>query len=248
MLTEARDWWEKHAAQYQRQSQIPIDILYGPGAPNEDRLQLIGDVRGKAVLEIGCGAAQAAIAFARRGARVTALDVAESSLQLARSLATQHGVSIRFLQGDMADLSGVAPASQDVVFSACAMAYVDDLPACFTEVHRVLVPGGLFVWSIGHPFQYAVDSKTLALHRSYFDTGRHAEGPGPGDVFASMHRTVAEYFNAQAAVGFVVEQVVEPDSRIRYPEDPWYGLWDCTPALLEKIPGTIVFRARKQKA
>ena len=40
MLTEARDWWEKHAAQYQRQSQIPIDILYGPGAPNEDRLQL----------------------------------------------------------------------------------------------------------------------------------------------------------------------------------------------------------------
>lgn len=97
MLTEARDWWEKHAAQYQRQSQIPIDILYGPGAPNEDRLQLIGDVRGKAVLEIGCGAAQAAIAFARRGARVTALDVAESSLQLAHSLATQHGVSIRFL-------------------------------------------------------------------------------------------------------------------------------------------------------
>jgi hypothetical protein len=93
-----------------------------------------------------------------------------------------------------------------------------------------------------------VDSKTLALHRSYFDTGRHAEGPGPGDVFASMHRTVAEYFNAQVAVGFVVEQVVEPDSRTRYPEDPWYGLWDCTPALLEKIPGTIVFRARKQKA
>lgn len=87
MLTEARDWWEKHAAQYQRQSQIPIDILYGPGAPNEDRLQLIGDVRDKSVLEIGCGAAQAAVAFAKRGAQVTALDAAGEQLRLARALA-----------------------------------------------------------------------------------------------------------------------------------------------------------------
>jgi ubiquinone/menaquinone biosynthesis C-methylase UbiE len=66
MITEVKLWWEKAAEDYQRQCRIPIDILYGPGASNEDELQLIGLVAGKHVLEIGCGGAQAAIAFAKR--------------------------------------------------------------------------------------------------------------------------------------------------------------------------------------
>jgi ubiquinone/menaquinone biosynthesis C-methylase UbiE len=74
----------------------------------------------------------------------------------------------------MTDLSPVPSASQDVVFSAFALGYVDDLPACFGEVYRVLKKGGLFVWSQGHPFfdWYAAErSRPEAEQRSYTTVG-----------------------------------------------------------------------------
>lgn len=247
MLVEAAQWWEKHAEIYQQQCRIPIDILYGPGAPNEDALQLIGPVDGKHVVELGCGGAQAAIAFARRGAVVIGVDVAEAEIRFARELAEQEGVCITLLRRDMADLEPIATASQDVVFSACAVSYVDDLESCFGEVHRILKPGGLFVLSTGHPFNYPLDLGSLAVIRSYFDRGAHIEGrtSETGDAFASVHRTISDYFTLLTQAGLLVERLLEPDSRTRYACDPWYGLWDYTPKLFETIPQTIIFRCRR---
>ena len=238
MIVEAKLWWEKHAAEYQRQCRIPIDILYGPGAPNEDELQLIGPVAGRHVLEIGCGGAQAAIAFARRGAFVIGVDVAEAELRFARDLASQEGVTISLIQRDMSDLEPIPNESQDIVFSACAFGYVDHLDRCFSEVYRVLRPEGIFVWSIGHPFAGVINSKTLTVDKSYFDTGVHIEGDTgvPGDAFGSVDRTLSDYFNLLVQAGFWIEHLVEPDSRTRYPYDPWYGLWDYTPEICMRIP------------
>ena len=249
MLIEVKLWWEKAAEDYQRQCRIPIDILYGPGAPNEDELQLIGPVTGKHVLEIGCGGAQAAIAFAKRGAVVTGIDIAEAQLRFARRLAAREGVEITLLQGDMANLASVATASQDVVFSACAFGYVDNLDRCFSEVHRVLKPAGIFVWSDGHPFTGVINPKTLMVDKSYFDTGVLIEGDTgvPGDAFGSVNRTLSDYFNLAVQAGFCIERLVEPDSRTRYPCDPWYGLWDYTPEICIKIPQTIIFKCRKRQ-
>ena len=246
MLREAAQWWEKHAEFYQQQCRIPIDILYGPGAPNEDELQLIGPVDGKHVVEIGCGGAQAAIAFAKRGAVVTGVDIAAAEIRFAHDLAQREHVHITLLQRDMADLEPIATSSQDIAFSACAFGYVDDLRSCFREVHRVLKPGGLFVWSAGHPFNYPLDLGSLVVVRSYFDRGIHVEGetPEPGDAFGSVHRTISDYFELLTGTGFVVERLLEPDSCKRYACDPWYGLWDYTPELFEKIPQTIIFKCR----
>lgn len=252
MIIEVKQWWEKAAADYQRQCHIPIDILYGPGAPNEDELQLIGPVAGKHVLEIGCGGAQAAIAFSRRGAVVTGMDIAEAQLRFARDLAAREGVKITLFQGDMANLEPVSSASQDVVFSACAFGYVDDLLSCFAEVHRVLKPTGRFVWSVGHPFNDVVDSddsEGLRIVRSYFEVGVQIEGATetPGDAFASVNRTISDYFELLIQAGFVVERLIEPDSRKRYACDPWYGLWETTPERCAKIPRVIIFACSKRE-
>jgi ubiquinone/menaquinone biosynthesis C-methylase UbiE len=135
----------------------------------------------------------------------------------------------------MADLSPVASGSQDVVFSAYAFKYVDDLLSCFKEAHRVLRSGGLFVWSGAHPFGYSIDSDTLRLSRSYFETGKSVVGEETDCAFASVHRTVSDYFN----------MLVEGGSRQRYPYDPWYGLWGNTPENLRLFPATIIFKSRK---
>jgi ubiquinone/menaquinone biosynthesis C-methylase UbiE len=145
MSKEAKRWWEAYAAEYQESCQIPIDVIYGPGSPNEAELQLIGLVAGKTVIELGCGGVQCSIAFAKQGAAVTAVDITAAQIAFAHELAMRNGVELSFYQRDIADLSPIASESQDVAFSAFAFGYVDDLPSCFWETYRVLKLGGLFV-------------------------------------------------------------------------------------------------------
>jgi len=245
MADEAKNWWETHAGNYQKQCRLPVEVLYGVGCPGEAELQLIGAVDGKRVLEIGCGGAQCAVAFARQGATVTAVDIAAAQIDFGRKLAAEHGVSVEFLQRDISDLSPIASESQDIVFSANAFAYVDNLQACFREVCRVLKPGGYFVWSDGHPFGHCLEDRLLRLTRSYHATGKSVVGAETGCAFANNHRTIGDLFNLQVEAGFVVERMLEPDSRKRYTGDRWYGLWDNSPERLALIPGTIVFKSRK---
>lgn len=245
MSNEAKNWWELHGPDYQSASAIPIDVLYGPGSPNESVLGLIGSVEGKRVLELGCGGGQASIAFAKQGALVTAVDIAASEIEFAKRLAEENGVGIEFHERDMADLSPIPSLSQDIVFSACAVSYLDDLELCFREVHRVLVHGGLFVLSGGHPFGFVVDSATLTVKRSYADVGKRVEGEETGCAFASVHRTLSDYFNGLVDAGFVVDRLIEPDSRERFDSDPWFDLWDNTAERLRVIPGTFILRSHK---
>lgn len=81
---------------------------------------------------------------------------------------------------------------------------------------------------------------------SYFDTGWHVYGEDETEIpFAINQQRVSDYINLMLEAGFVLERVEEPDSRQRYPYDPWYGLWSCTPQLMQYLPPTIIFKARR---
>ncbi|MCX6771308.1 MAG: class I SAM-dependent methyltransferase [Candidatus Micrarchaeota archaeon] len=246
MTKETKRWWEETSAWYQAECKIPIAVHYGPGSPNEDKLRLLGSVKGKHILEIGCGGAQCSIAFAKMGAKVSAIDISTEQLKFAKKLADKNRVKIVFYQGDIRNLKQIRPGSQDVVFSAFALLYVDDLLKCFKEVRRVLKKSGLFVFSVDHPFHRILDSKKLKLKNSYFDTGKYVDAGVRADgspyKFVTYYHTVSDLYNTLKKAGFEVESIIEPDSRKRYKTDPWYGLWDYTPRLLKLIPPTIIFK------
>src|SRR5579872_6235867 len=76
--------------------------------------------RGKRVLEIGCGIGTDTISFARHGAQVTAVDLTEKSLEVARQRAELFGLSnsIRFIQANAEELSSSVPVEPyDLVYS-----------------------------------------------------------------------------------------------------------------------------------
>lgn len=248
MANEAKEWWERHAREFQAMAQLPIEVIYGTHV-TEEKLQLIGPVAGKHLLEIGCGAAQCGIAFAKQGAIVTGVDIAAAQLAIAQELAEQNSVSITFHQRDMTDLAPIASESQDIVFTSIALHYVDDIVSCFKEVHRTLRSNGLFVYSVGHPFSAMMDGATLLPTRSYSDTGKVVLGLEVSDevgfAFAENRRTVSDYFNALVAAGFIVEQMVEPDIRPVDPTDPKNHRWGQTPQFFEVFPSILIFKSRK---
>src|SRR4051794_11599164 len=106
----------------------PIDVVsYGDLLPTENEFRLLGDVKGKRVLELGCRDARNSIAFAKQGATALAVDQSADQLDAARRLAEQEEVRVELRQSDMAELALMPADNVDLVFSAFAFQYADDL-------------------------------------------------------------------------------------------------------------------------
>ena len=198
--------------------------------PSERELRLLGDLRGKRVLDLGCGTGAAAIGFAHQGAIVIALDASDARLTHARERAEREEVKVEWRKGDLADLAFLRAESIDAAFSADAVAEVDDAARLFRQGQRVLKPNGPFVFSYEHPMAVCVGS-TGAVERSYFE-------PGPIDVERDGEsvrvytRGIGDVFTELGRAGFRVDTVLEPR-----PDTPG-----------ARVPATIVWRARKEGA
>lgn len=106
-------------------------------------LDLLGDIQGKRILDLGCGLGEGAVYFAMKGARVTACDLSPGMLDLAANVAARHGVAIATHQSS-ADATGLADGSFDVVYAANILHH-SDIPKVLDEARRLLVPGGVLV-------------------------------------------------------------------------------------------------------
>jgi len=118
------------SSSYQAETRISVDdVHYAPLAPGERELKILGDVRGKRVLELACGAAQNAIAVSKRGARAAALDISALQLSQARRLIAEEGVQVDLLRGDMEHLCMFRDECFDVLMSSFGWEFVpDDVP------------------------------------------------------------------------------------------------------------------------
>ncbi len=100
------------------------------------------DVRpGAALLDVACGSGQLALIAARRGARVTGVDIATNSIVAARGRAAAEGLDARFDEGD-AEALPYADASFDVVATIFGAMFAPRPELVASELLRVVRPGG----------------------------------------------------------------------------------------------------------
>ena len=106
---------------------------------------LVDAWQGCRVLDLGCGGGFMSEALAGRGAVVTGIDPAQPALAIARSHAKSGGLSIIYLHGT-GEAIPVKDATFDQVVCVDVLEHVDDIDTVLAEVHRVLRPGGLFLF------------------------------------------------------------------------------------------------------
>jgi SAM-dependent methyltransferase len=111
----------------------------------ESELQVLGEVAGRDILELGCGAAQGSIDLARVGARPVGLDLSERQLTHARRLIREAGVEVSLVQAS-AEAVPLADGSFDIVFCDHGAMNFADPYRTVPEVARLLRPGGLFAF------------------------------------------------------------------------------------------------------
>lgn len=103
-----------------------------------------GDVRGRSVLDIGCGDGDLAAELAKGGARVVGIDVSQSIIAAARERAARDRIDATFGVASAQSLP-FGPERFDVVVAVTILCFVEDAAPVFREMARVLRPGGLLV-------------------------------------------------------------------------------------------------------
>lgn len=108
-------------------------------------LELVGDVAGCRVLDIGCGDGVLAVTLRQRGAAaVVGLDASESMLDAAKMRASEQDVDVALCLGHAENLP-FADQSFDVVVAVTILCFVAEAEQTFAEIGRVLRPGGRLV-------------------------------------------------------------------------------------------------------
>ena len=137
------DGYDRWAAQYDRDPNPLIAIEEGIV------LEMIGDVRGRRVLELGCGTGRYCVLLAQRGGEVVGVDASPRMLERAVQKTSQ--VPFRVVRGTLDHLC-VPDESFDLVVCALTLNHVEHLGRVFREATRVLRKGGVMVVSDFHPY------------------------------------------------------------------------------------------------
>jgi 2-polyprenyl-3-methyl-5-hydroxy-6-metoxy-1,4-benzoquinol methylase len=141
--------------------------------------------RGKRVLEIGCGIGTDTVNFARNGARVTAVDLSDKSLEIARQRVQVYGLQDRvtFYRGNAEELNSVAPAEPyDLVYSFGVIHHTPRPERMLEQVRRYVRPGSVV--------------KIMVYHRRSWKVAGVLLGDGRGQLW-KLHELVAKNSEAQ---------------------------------------------------
>ena len=239
--------WDAYADEYQATHGTflrDVGFVWCPEGVDEADARVLGDVAGRDVLEVGCGAAQCARWLRTVGARSVGLDVSTRQLQHARRIDAETGVPVPVVAGTATALP-FGDASFDVVFSAFgALQFVADAGEAVADAARVLRPGGIFAFSVTHPVRWTMpDDPTaagLVVTSSYWDRTPYVEEDEHGAVtYAEHHRTLGDWVGLLADAGFRLTRLLEPE----WPEghDRVWGGWG--PERGRLVPGTAILSA-----
>lgn len=116
-----------------------------------------GELGGRDVLCLAAGGGQQAPVLAAAGAYVVSFDISEVQLDKDRLVAEREGLALRWVRGDMRDLSALDTAAFDLVFHPVSNLFVPDVRAVWRECHRVLRPGGVLLAGFMNPCYFLFD-------------------------------------------------------------------------------------------
>ncbi len=242
--------WEADSADYQRRNASQLNrwdrLGWGTWDVPEEDIEALGDVRGIAALELGCGACQSGIKVAMRGARVTGLDFSANQLRAAGPNFEATGIRFPLVRGSAEELP-FADASFDLVFCDHGATSFTDPAVTIPGCARVLRPGGWLVFNTATPFISACwgdddEPPGRELRRPYFDARRRVleEESGP---FVEFRPTYGEWVRLFRVSGLAIEDLIE----LRPPADAETTYTDFAPlAWARDFPGEQIWKLRKE--
>ncbi len=251
------DWnaayWDSISERYRKDTRISCsDFHYGPLLAGDSELGLLPENVGSLkCLELGCGAAQNSIYLSKLGAKCTALDVSRKQLALGSALAAKAGVDIEFVQRGMEDLSCFSSSSFNLVHSSYALDFSSDPESVFRETGRILVPGGTFLFSTGHPLCSGewidLDGDKGVFLKSYFNPEPDCRKDFGNISAVSRSYPIGWIISKLAENGLALDMLAEPRALdVPFENAPyWSPAWDEWTSRFHEFPVTAIYLCRR---
>ena len=196
-MAEARKFWNRIAKRYAKQPVADPEAY-------EKKLNLIRAhlQPGMKVLDFGCGTGSTAIALAGDVAHITAVDISDKMIEIARQKADEAGVkNITFLIKPISELA-TDKGEFDVVLGMSILHLVDDRDNVLAQVFDALKPGGVFFSSTA-----CIGSGSRIL-RMILPLGTKL------NLLPSLHLfTQDDLERSMIAVGFVLDHIWAPEGK-----------------------------------
>ncbi len=149
------------------------DVLF----PEE--CELLGSIDSLDVVHLQCNSGQDTLSLARRGARVTGVDLSDEAIGFAQKLATDTGLAASFIEAEVVEWMHQTPERFDVVFASYgATPWIAELDKWFAGVQRILRPQGRFVCVEFHPLVWSFGPDLRPTGDDYFKRGPFVEPVG----------------------------------------------------------------------
>lgn len=215
-------------------------------------LSMMPDLKGKRILDLGCGMGQHAKQYVRMGASyVLGIDISEKMLSFARENNSAENIEYRRLPFERIEEIN---KKFDVVTSSLAFDYVEDFYMLIKRIHNLLNEGGTLVFSMSHPLSTAYDGtydrytrlengeRIYANLRNYNKEGIR-KIKWVVDDYELYHRKISTLINSMVKSGFNIEECQES----KVPEDISKKYPERFGGVMHQ-PDFIFFRCKKQSS
>lgn len=169
-------------------------------------IALAGDVRGRRILDAGCGSGPLSAALRDRGATMVAFDGSAAMVELARR---RLGDEVPVVVADLAAPLPFSDGEFDDVVASLVLHYIDDWTRPLAELRRILKPGGRLIVSVNHPLVRVFTHPD----EDYFATRSYAEDfdfAGETATLTLWHRPLHAMTAAFTTAGFDIAVIDEP--------------------------------------
>jgi len=257
--SEVAAQWDRNADVWADQVRNRWDI-FREHWNNPAFLEFAGDLSAKNVLDAGCGEGHNTRIFARRGARMTGVDLSAKMIEFAREEELREPLGIRYECASFSNLATLRAESFDAVVSTMALMDGPDFPGAMREIARVLRPGGSLAYSILHPcfatkgMGWVRDDSGRAIKftvadyfndEAWIERWKFGHAPNASQVeefgVPRFDRTLADYINSTVSAGLRLKEIREP----RAPESACALYPEAFAKFRDHIPLFLYVRASK---
>ena len=231
--------WQELAADYEqaRAREDSLDKLVEWPAERD----ILGDVTGRSVLDLGCGNGGKLAELVRDGA------VASAGVDIGGNFIASPPAGVELVQGDLSNLDALpelAGRSFDRILFLQSFGYAKDPVHTLRTARAMLNPGGFILLTRTQPIRYALErteQNGTTLGEEYFSKADYTYRTGWNADIALTKRTytMSDLLNAFSAAGLWIETAIEPqlteEAAGRYPHKQ---------AWMNKYLGILIFKLR----
>jgi ubiquinone/menaquinone biosynthesis C-methylase UbiE len=210
------EWYDRHL--------VKSGDTYHEKVVYPNLLRLLGDIKGKHVLDLACGQGQFSTLLAQAGVSGIGVDIGKELVAIAEKNNKDHKFTFHYFVSPSDDLYMVKNKTQDIVVCVLTLQNIEKLQETMKEVSRVLKDGGRFVCVINHPSfrnpthtHWGFDEHEDKQYRrveEYLSESKMKIDMTPGSktdkkYTVSFHRPLQVYVKALSKHGFAITRIEE---------------------------------------